>query len=155
MIQYMKFVVKLLSNLVFCTLLLTGCEYYSSNQYVMYGTITSVKENIKYVEVSQDVQIKEYDPNQRYDKDKLLKNVSAVKTTKLKPVKEHIYTVRLRKGTIVTITQEERPILSVNQTVAVHYDTSGKGEVLPIRNEAENKKVVVPYGSGNMIIEYF
>ena len=119
----------------------------------MYGTITGFRENIKYVEVSQDVQIKEYNPNKQYDKDELLKNVSAVKTTKLKPVKEHVYTVRLRKGTTVTITQEERPILSVNQRVAVHYDNSGKGEVLPIINEAGNKKVVVPYGGGSMVIE--
>ena len=149
----MKSIVKVLTSMVFCTWLLTGCGDYSSNQYVMYGTIMSVKENIKYVEVSQDVQIKEYNLNQRYDKDKLLKNVSAIKTTKLKPVKEHIYTVRLRKGTIVTITQEERPILSVNQKVAVHYDTSGKGEVIPIIHEAGNKKVIVTYGFGNMIIE--
>ena len=46
-------------------------------------------------------------------------------------VKLKEYTIRADNGNTVAITQGEPPVLSVNQRVAVHYDTSGAGRVVP------------------------
>ena len=46
-------------------------------------------------------------------------------------VKVKEYTIRADNGNTVVITQGEPPVLSVNQRVAIHYDTSGAGRVVP------------------------
>lgn len=46
-------------------------------------------------------------------------------------VKVKEYTVRLDNGNTVAVTQGEPPVLDLNQRVAVHYDTSGAGRIVP------------------------
>ena len=41
------------------------------------------------------------------------------------------YTIRMDNGNTVAITQGEPPMLQVNQRVAIHYDASGAGRVVP------------------------
>ena len=46
-------------------------------------------------------------------------------------VKVKEYTVRLDNGNTVAVTQGEPPVLALNQMVAVNYDTSGAGRIVP------------------------
>ena len=41
------------------------------------------------------------------------------------------YTIKADNGNIVAITQGEPPVLQMNQRVAVHFDNSGAGRVVP------------------------
>lgn len=123
---------------------------------MFYGTIKSKQERIKYIEVKENTYNTEYDEDTYSSKNK---NIQSTKEKKLKPVREFTYTVKLRDGRIVTITQDydDGPILSINQRVAVHYYPSGSGKVIPISYNSANGsgRVIVPYGStgDNMVIE--
>ena len=46
-------------------------------------------------------------------------------------VKVKEYTIKADNGNIVAITQGEPPVLQMNQRVAVHFDNSGAGRVVP------------------------
>ncbi|MBR1944449.1 MAG: glycine zipper 2TM domain-containing protein [Alphaproteobacteria bacterium] len=41
------------------------------------------------------------------------------------------YTIQVDNGNTIAITQKEPPVLSVNQRVAIHFDASGNGRVIP------------------------
>ena len=156
---------KLFSILIICVVFLTGCGEFSGNHYLFYGTITNKQERIKYIEIEENTYNTKYSNEDTY---KLLensyfsknKNTYSTKEKKLKPVIEFTYTVKLRDGRIVTITQDDDDgsILSINQRVAVvYYYPSGSGKVIPISYNSSNGsgRVTVPYGStgDNMIIE--
>ena len=128
----------------------------------IWGYLT--RERIKYIEIQENTYNTEYNNEDTY---KLFedtyssknKNTYSTKDKKLKPVREFTYTVKLRDGRIVTITQDydDGPILSINQKAAVHYYPSGSGKVIPISYNSSNGsgRVIVPYGStgDNMVIE--
>lgn len=153
---------KLFSIVIVCALFLAGCSEFSGDQYVFYGTVQHTKERIKSIDISNNTYSNVYDSGTIYSINTGIAGnanttFSSTGTQQIQPVRECIYTIRLRDGNIVTITQENGPTVRPNQKVAVHYYPSGVREVIPVDHNplTGKQQIKVPYDveKNKMIIE--
>ncbi len=148
--------ITLVAGLIFGSLVLTGCNNYSGDQYtasqvktvqnVAYGTITGIRD-VK-ANVNQSNAGTGFGTaggalaggligNAIGGKSLLgaamgaLGGAAAGYAIGNRSIKVKEYTIRVDNGNTVAITQGEPPVLSVGQRVAIHYDASGAGRVVP------------------------
>lgn len=153
-----KINLTLIAGLILGTLFLTGCSDFSGDQYqasqvksvqnVTYGTIIGIRD-VK-------ARVDKADTGANYGSlgGGILGGVigNAVGGTKgaligaglgvlgggaagyavgNRNVRVKEYTIKANNGNIVSITQGEPPVFQMNQRVAVHFDASGAGRVVP------------------------
>ena len=153
-----KFNLTLIASIIFGALCLTGCDDFSGDQYsatqvksvsnVSYGTIVGIRE----------VKARVNQGNAGGTAGTLgggvlggvvghalgggaktaigagigaLGGMAAGYAIGNRNVKVKEYTIRADNGNTVAITQKEPPVLSVGQRVAIHFDASGSGRVVP------------------------
>ena len=154
-----KINLSLIAGLIFGAIFLTGCDDFSGDQYsatqvksivnVSYGTIVSIRDVKARVNKGEAGEaagtlgggilggIVGYALGGDLISTLLGSGIGAIGGSGTgyaignHNVKAKEYTIRLNNGHTIAVTQKEPPVLFVGQRVAVHWDASGSGRVIP------------------------